>query len=172
MALVSEEGKISREEVLAFIRQHHLAVIATADLEGSPEAALINIAVTPEFEIIFETTNATRKFVNLRRNPDAALVIGWDKDQTLQCSGIVDEPEGRQLDRLKSIFLSAHPDYASHEFWPGNHYFRLTPRWVRFSNYNQPRRIAELDLADRPAGGRKRRGIFSKFPGMHLGFQR
>lgn len=135
-----------KDSLFAFIRQCRFGVIATASPDGLPEAALVNIAVTPDLEIIFETTDATRKFPNLRRNPRAEMVIGWEDNKTLQCYGPIDEPEGREGQRLKADYLSAFPDSASHEVWPGNHYFRLRPVWARFSDYNMPRKISEFDF--------------------------
>src|SRR5579872_4695175 len=136
----------SKESLYAFIRQHQLGVIATASPDGLPEAALLNIAATPDLELIFETTDATRKFSNLQRNPRAEMVIGWEGGRTLQCRGIVDEPPGREGERLKAAYLSVFPENVSHQHWPGNHYFRLRPGWVRLSDYNMPRKIVELEF--------------------------
>ena len=123
-----------------------MAVIATASNTGEPEAALINIAVTPDLEIVFETTSATRKYVNLMRNPRVCLVIGWHDDRTLQLDGLVDGPEGRDYERLKAFYISAFPQRTSHEYWPGNDYYRVRPRWARLSNYNSPRKIEEFSF--------------------------
>ncbi len=141
---------LSKDMIFAFLRRHQLGVVATASRDGEPEAALVNFAVTPELEIIFETTTATRKYPNLKYNPRAEMVVGWDHDQTLQCRGGVDEPEGRAGERIKAAFLTAFPKKVSHGVWPGNSYFRLTPEWVRFSDYNMPRNISELNLPVTP----------------------
>jgi general stress protein 26 len=74
----------------AFIHARSLAVIATTGSDGKPEAALMNIAVTPELEIIFETTDVTRKFANLKANSRVSFVIGWDDDETLQYDGVAE----------------------------------------------------------------------------------
>jgi uncharacterized protein YhbP (UPF0306 family) len=131
------------QKLYEFIRARPLAVIATADKAGKPEAALINIAVTPDLEIVFETTSATRKFANLENNSEIALVVGWEGEQTLQYDGIVDQPEGVALDRLRSLYISRFPEKDSHQYWPGNSYFRVRPFWIRFSDYDPPRRIEE-----------------------------
>lgn len=132
--------------VYDFVKDRRLAVIATASNTGAPEAALINIAVTPDLEIVFETTSATRKYVNLMRNPRVCLVIGWQDDRTLQLDGLVDGPEGRDYERLKAFYISAFPQKTSHEYWPGNDYYRVRPRWARLSNYNSPRKIEEFSF--------------------------
>ena len=140
------DAALTREEVLSYLSHQGLGVLATVNADGTPEAALLNIAVSPQLEIIFETTNATRKFANLRRDPAAAFVVGWHDAQSLQLNGVVDEPSGRTLDRIKALFVERYPAMASHQVWPGNHYYRFTPSWCRLSNYNAPRRIVELEL--------------------------
>lgn len=140
------ESRQAKATVYDFVKDRRLAVIATANNTGAPEAALINIAVTPDLEIIFETTSATRKYVNLMRNPRVCLVIGWQDDRTLQLDGLVDGPEGREYERLKAFYISVFPQRTSHEYWPGNDYYRVRPRWARLSNYNSPRKVEEFSF--------------------------
>jgi len=143
---MTQPTEISASSVLAFLQARRLGVIASCSLGAVPEAALVNFAVTQDLEIVFETTTATRKFPNLKHNPRADMVIGWENGQTMQCSGTVDEPEGRDAERLRAFYFGVFPGAASHEHWPGNSYFRLRPFWFRFSDYNQPRRVCELEL--------------------------
>jgi hypothetical protein len=138
------ETEEARATLYAFAKDRRHAVIATASNDGLPEAALINIAVTSDLEIVFETTSATRKYVNLLRNPRVCLVIGWDDDRTLQLDGLCDGPEGREYDRLKAFYISVFPQRSSHEYWPGNDYYRVKVRWARLSNYNSPRKVEEF----------------------------
>jgi hypothetical protein len=127
----------------AFIHARSLAVIATTGPDGKPEAALMNIAVTPELEIIFETTDATRKFANLKTNSRVSFVIGWDGDETLQYDGVTERLEGRALEEARARYVSVFPQKLSHQNWPGNHYFWARPLWIRFSNYQLPRKVEE-----------------------------
>jgi hypothetical protein len=146
-----------RKKLYEFIRSRRLAVIATTSKDGAPEAALINIAVTQDLEIIFETTTATRKLANLRANSQVAIVIGWEASQTLQCDGFADEPQASELERLKAYYLSVFPEKVSHQDWPGNCYFRIQPSWARLSDYYRPRLIEEYRLApDQNASARPR----------------
>jgi uncharacterized pyridoxamine 5'-phosphate oxidase family protein len=134
----------ARKKFYEFIRARNQGVIATAGPDGKPEAALMNIAVTPELDIIFETTDATRKFANLKADSRVSFVIGWDGGETLQYDGMADEPEGRAFDEARRLFLATFPQKTSHQNWPGNHYFWVRPLWVRFSNYNPPRTVEEF----------------------------
>jgi Pyridoxamine 5'-phosphate oxidase len=142
----------AKKKLYDFMRARRLAVIATADGEARPEAALIDFAVTEALEIVFETTTATRKIANLRHNPRVALVIGWDGDQTLQYDGLAEEPGGQALERIRACYLSVFPEKTSHQNWPGNCYFLLRPLWIRFSNYYSPRTVEEYDMSDGRAG--------------------
>ena len=145
---------LTRDEAYTFIRARRLGVISTIMDDGSPEAALIGIAVTPELELIFDTVDTTRKCANLRRDPRAALVIGWRGDylnhtggfETMQCNGIADEPQGEELARVLDVYFAMHPEGQSRQGWPGLTYFRVRPRWLRYSSYYRPRAIAELTL--------------------------
>ncbi len=147
---------LTLEAVADFLRPHRLAVIATASGDGRPEAALINIAVTPDLDIVFETTSATRKFANLIDNPYVSLVIGWQGDKTLQMDGTVAALEAADYEKLAPLFFSAFPEKRSHEYWPGNAYFRVRPYWFRLSDYDYPRSVTEL-MVGKPAPRPRRR---------------
>ncbi len=44
---------MDRTELMSFIRQRGLAVVATRGPDGTPQAALVGVAVTDQAEIIF-----------------------------------------------------------------------------------------------------------------------
>ena len=81
------------------------------------------------------TKAVSREFVRNR---------GWDGDQTLQFEGIADEPEQNELERLKIIYREMCPNAARRDGWPSLTYFRIRPKWVRFSNYERPWSVQEL----------------------------
>ena len=152
----------AKKKLYEFMRARPLAVIATADGEAKPEAALIDVAVTEDLEVIFETTTATRKIANLRHNPRVALVVGWDSDQTLQIDGLAEEPDGQALERVRGCYLFTFPEKTSHQNWPGNCYFLVRPLWIRFSNYHSPRTVEEYDLSGNlpgPSGSSAKRWL-------------
>lgn len=140
-----EDADARKKKLHDFMSAERYCVVATNSPNGAPEASLVGFAVTPALEVIFETTDATRKCSNLRRDPRISLVIA--KDQfTLQYEGTVDEPDGSELEELKATFFSAWPQLRSHEEWPGLTYFRIKPRWVRFSSYYRPRSVEEMSF--------------------------
>ena len=136
------------EELLKFLREHRLAVEASAFPSLGAQAAVVGFAISDEFEIIFDTLDSTRKVANLRQNPRLALVIGGllpGDERTAQYEGVADEPTGSELDRLTEIYYSVYPDGRARRSWAGLIYVRVRPNWIRYSDYNvDPPQIVEF----------------------------
>ena len=134
--------------ILDFLRHHPLAVEASVSSTEAPQAAVVGIAVTDRFEIVFDTVDSTRKVENLRRNPRLAFVIGGltpAEERTVQYEGIADEPSGAELERLKATYYQTYPDGPSRLSWPGLIYVRVRPTWIRYTDYTVvPTEIAEF----------------------------
>jgi pyridoxine/pyridoxamine 5'-phosphate oxidase len=121
--------------LLAFARRHPLAVVATVSSDGAPDAAVVGIAVSGDFEIVFDTLETTRKAINLRTSRRAAVVIGWDDDCTLQIDGIADEPRDDERERIKAIYFGKYPEGRERQSWPGITWFRVRPAVLRYSDF-------------------------------------
>jgi len=138
---------VDNESLVAFLRSQHWAVEATVGAAAQPQAAIIGYAVTDKLELVFDTLATSRKAANLRTNPRIALVIGgWREaaEQTVQYEGMADFPTGAELVRLKEAYFKAFPDGPSRESWADITYVRVSPRWLRFSDFNvDPPRILE-----------------------------
>ena len=130
-------------EALAFLRVAPLGAISTVNEDGSPEVAVVNLAVTNELELIFETLHTTRKCENLRRDPRVAIVV-WHGEETLQYEGIADEPDHYALEPLLETYFAAQPQALNHCGWPGLIYVRVRPRWIRLSRYGRTFDIREM----------------------------
>jgi general stress protein 26 len=139
-------------ELLSFMREHPLAVQASVSAGSGPQAAVVGIVVTDDFEVFFDTVEASRKVENLRRDPSIAFVIGGTKvgdERTVQYEGTADEPTGDELQRLKELYLDSFPDGREREGWPGITYIRARPSWIRYTDFSQdPPESVELDAAD------------------------
>jgi len=138
---------LSRREAFEFLKGAPLAAISTVSHDGSPEAAVINIAANSDLELIFETIQTTRKCVNLRRDPRVAIVL-WRGNETLQYEGVADEPDRYVLAPLLETYFAAQPDALGHCGWPGLTYFRVRPRWIRLSQYGRSFSVRELRFGD------------------------
>jgi general stress protein 26 len=105
------------ESVFQFMNSGRLAVLATVSENLRPEAALMGFAVTPELEIIFDTVKSSRKYPNLKKNPQVAWVIGCSPEVSVQSEGIAEELEGEELAKCKKIYFAAFPDGPRRENW-------------------------------------------------------
>jgi pyridoxine/pyridoxamine 5'-phosphate oxidase len=144
-------GELTREDLLPFLRSHSLAVEAScSESHATPQAAVVGFAVTDNFEVVFDTVDTSRKAQNLRRNPNIALVIGGmtaDDERTVQYEGIVDEPSGSELEKLREHYYTVFPEGRERLDWPGLIYIRARPSWMRYSDYNQdPRLVVEFEF--------------------------
>jgi pyridoxine/pyridoxamine 5'-phosphate oxidase len=140
---------ISRAELLASMRADPHATVASASASGAPQAALVGVAVSDAFEVVFDTLESTRKAINLRARPNAAIVFGSvaaGAQVTIQLEGAADEPRAAELERVKAIYYARFPDGPTRLAWPGLIYVRVRPTWLRLSDYRgaEPR-IIELD---------------------------
>jgi uncharacterized protein YhbP (UPF0306 family) len=140
---------MTRDEILRFMRSHSLAVEATVSETGAPQAAVVGIVVTEDFELFFDTLDSTRKAMNLRQHPKVAFVIGGPHpgaEKTVQYEGLVDEPMGVELEGLKQLYFDRFIDGPSRQAWKGIIYVRVRPIWLRYSDFSvDPPRIVELD---------------------------
>ena len=133
--------------LLDFIKEQTLCVLATVHANGTPEAAVIEFGETPQLEIIFDTLSSSRKYANLIRNPNVALVIGWDENITAQFEGIATELAGEDRQRCTALYFSKNPRAEKWQHRENIRYFKVTPRWIRYSDLRQePWKVFELRL--------------------------
>ena len=134
-----------RQTALAFVTGQRLAVLSTVSPENGSQSALMGIAVTPEFEIVFDTVQSSRKYWNLRANPRVSLVIGCTSEVTVQFEGIAEELAGEELQQYLPIYFAAFPDGPERQNWRGLTYFVVRPTWVRYCDYGaRPPAIREF----------------------------
>ena len=146
------ERMISKAELLQFMRAQRLAVEASVSPAQGAQAAVVGIAATDQFEIVFDTNINARKAANLRANPRVAFVLGGltpGDERTVQYEGDADFPSGAELERLQEVYFEVWPNGRRRAKDPGLLYVRVRPTWIRFSDYNQyPPVIDELDLRE------------------------
>jgi pyridoxine/pyridoxamine 5'-phosphate oxidase len=122
-----------------------LGVISTVSNESKPGSALIGIAVSEDLEIVFDTVKTSRKYQNLLQNPAVALVIGWDNETTLQYEGIAIELTANEAMPYKEIYFEVYPDGRERaQTWPDIVHFKITPKWIRYSDFNAGGRVEEM----------------------------
>jgi pyridoxine/pyridoxamine 5'-phosphate oxidase len=131
------------------MRAERYAVEASVSRHHAVQAAVVGIAVSDEFEIVFDTLTDSRKATNLRANPSVAFVIGSTRDgteRTVQYEGVADMPSGDELRRVQEIYFSVFPDGRERLHWKGLIHVRVKPLWIRYSNYApQPPLVLEFN---------------------------
>lgn len=136
---------MTREFLYDFMRWHKLAVVSTISTDGSSQSALVGIAVSENLEIVFDTLDSSRKYANIMQNPKVSAVIGWDNETSVQFEGIATKLTSPEDDRYLEIYYSIYPDGRDRTAnWPGLVHFKIAPKWLRYSNFNEPVVIEEV----------------------------
>jgi pyridoxine/pyridoxamine 5'-phosphate oxidase len=136
---------MNKAQIYDFMKQHKLAVVSTVSADGRPESAVIGIAVSKELEIVFDTVKTSRKYENISQNANLALVIGWDDETTIQYEGVATELAGVEDDGYREIYYEVYPDGRDRAAnWVGLVHFKVAPKWLRYSNFNEPVLVKEM----------------------------
>jgi pyridoxine/pyridoxamine 5'-phosphate oxidase len=121
---------MTRSEFVEFVRAAKLGVIATADAEGNPEAALVDLAVTDHGEVLFDTMAAARKVINIGGNQRVALVVGWADKVSVQAEGEAEVLSGAELEEYGRIHQEQVP--TSRAFREDFTLVKMVPTWLRY----------------------------------------
>ena len=136
---------MDKSELLEFLGSKRLGVLSTIGPKGQPQSALVGFALTPQFEIVFDTISRSRKFANLARDPRAAFVIGWEGEVTEQFEGVARQISSTDVGPYHEIYFAAFPDGPARLKWDGITYYVIAPKWIRYSDFNQsPPEIEEF----------------------------
>lgn len=136
---------MNKKQILDFIKKQRLAVLSTVNKEGNPQSAVLEFGETNDFEIIIDTLKTSRKYRNIIENPNVSLVIGWDEDITVQYEGVASELEEDEKEEYQEIYWKKNPKAKKWAKEEGIVYFKITPKWLRFSDLNvHPWKIDEF----------------------------
>jgi len=131
---------LSDRELLAYMRSHKLAVVSTLGRDGQPQAALVGVGIGDDLGIVFDTVSTSRKHANLLGDPRAAVTFSGPAEQTLQFEGTaapVSKTDPRDAPHREDYYR-AWPDGRDRAVsWPTLVYWRIAPRWLRFSDYDR-----------------------------------
>jgi pyridoxine/pyridoxamine 5'-phosphate oxidase len=138
---------MTEADIYTFMAQCRLGVLSTISDANTPQSALVGIAITPQFEIIFDTVKSSRKYSNLIAKLVCSFVIGWVGEQTVQYEGEAEELKSPELERYQETYFKVWPDGRARMSWPGIVYFVVRPTWIRYSDFDQmPPLIYEFNL--------------------------
>jgi hypothetical protein len=121
---------ISPSEFVEFVRTFRQAVVATVSPDGAPEAALVEMAVTPAGDLVFDTKTEARKVGNLAQDARVAIVVGWGGRVSIQVEGDAELLTGAEREELAALYSEQFPQRP-----PVNDLFalyRVRPGWLRY----------------------------------------
>ncbi len=122
MPRIATADRVTREELLAFLRDRHHLVLLTSRADGRPQLSPVSGGVDAEGRIVVSTYPDRAKAVNLRRNPAASVLVlsdEWD-DAWVQVDGtaeVLDMPSPEAEDALVEYYrciAGEHPDWAEY----------------------------------------------------------
>lgn len=136
-----------KQKILDFMRRQPLMTISTIHTDGRPQSAVVGFAEKESLEIIFGTSNTTRKYQNIANNPNVACVIGWDPKEpiTVQYEGMARELSDEEAQTEGEILIKKNPFAARFRGDPLHRYFTVTPRWIRYFDLKNGK-IFEIQL--------------------------
>ena len=138
---------MDKTALCTFMTRARYGVVSSLAADGTPQSALVGVAITPELEIVFDTLKTTRKYANLSARPACSVALWWGGEQTVQIDGVALEPSGAALDLYRQIYFAAWPDGRDRLAWTGITHLVVRPRWIRATDYDQaPPLIEEMQF--------------------------
>ncbi|HUB30874.1 MAG TPA: pyridoxamine 5'-phosphate oxidase family protein [Terracidiphilus sp.] len=128
---------MDKTAMYAFLCRSRYGVLSYLSPAGTPRSALVGVATTHEFEIVFDTVKTSRKYGDLRERPCCSIVLWPGGEQTVQLEGTAFEPEGADREGYREAYFAVWPDGRHRLSWPGLTHFVVRPRWIRCVDYDR-----------------------------------
>ncbi len=118
-----------------FLKSHDLCVVSTVNGD-QPTSAVLAFSETDDLKIIFGTSDKTRKYSYLMKNPKVSFVLGWDFNEfiTIQFEGEAHVVQGDDVERIKNIHITKNPGSKVYADLPDERWFVIDPKWIRYSD--------------------------------------
>ena len=150
---IATNTKVSRDELLEFIRPRHHAIVITARADGRPQASPVTCGVDEDGRIVVSTYPERAKTRNAKRSPQASVLFLSDDfgGAWVQVDGdaeVIDMPEAAEalVDYYRSI-AGEHPDWDEYReamTRQGKSLLRITPTsWGPVATGGFPARLAD-----------------------------
>jgi PPOX class probable F420-dependent enzyme len=117
---VAPNRRVSREELLAFMRPRHQGVLLTAREDGSPQGSPVTMGVADDGAILVSTYPERAKVRNMRKRSQVSMVVlsdgfGGDWVQVDGRARVVDLPDALEgLVEYYRVISGEHPDWAEY----------------------------------------------------------
>ncbi len=135
------------KDVLQFIQEHDLAVLATSGPDNTPQAAILEFTALDDATILIDTLKTSRKYHNMKSNSKVALVIGWENNRTVQITATATELAGQDLVRAEEQHVHNNEYARKWEEYDRVAYFALKPSTIHYTDAGQsPWTIEDFEL--------------------------
>jgi PPOX class probable F420-dependent enzyme len=113
---IATTERVTREELLAFLRPRHHAVLLTRRASGAPQMSPVTCGVDEAGRVVVSTYPDRAKAVNARRDPAVSLCVVSDEwDPWVQVDGtaeVLDLPDSVEpLVEYYRCIAGEHPDW-------------------------------------------------------------
>ena len=120
MPKIATNTRVSRDELLDFIRPRHRMILVTTRADGRPQLSPVSGGVDEHGRIVISTYPDRAKATNIRRTPKTSVLVLSDdwNDAWVQVDGdaeVLDLPEAMEplVDYYRCI-SGEHPDWAEY----------------------------------------------------------
>src|SRR5262245_10594645 len=109
MPKIATNTRVSREELLDFVRTRHRMILLTTKADGGPQLSPVTAGVDADGRIVISTYPERAKTVNLRRTPACSVMVISDEwhDPWVQVDGtaeVLDAPSEETVDALVDYY--------------------------------------------------------------------
>lgn len=149
---IATNNKVSREELLEFVRPRHQMILATRHADGTPQLSPVTGGVDDNGRIVISTYPGRAKTRNAEHRPGVSVCVVSDKwnDAWVQVDGtaeVLHQPESIEalVDYFRCI-SGEHPDWDEYREamrTQGKSLIRITPtRWGPVATGGFPAEVA------------------------------
>ena len=111
------------------LERNNYCTLATSSLTGKPEAAIMLYAEKNNTELYFYTFVDSRKYPNLKRNPQAAVVI-YNHPDYIQLDGEIKELSVEDSKIARKTLITKQGNKENYHIDPRCRYFCFTPKRI------------------------------------------
>jgi len=150
---IATNTRVTREELLDFVRPRHRALLLTRRSDGSPQASPLTCGVDDSGRIVISTYPERAKTRNAKRDPQVSVVVLSDdwNGPWVQIDGtaeVVDAPDSVEpLVEYYRTIAGEHPDWDEYRqamVRQGKSIIRVTPeRWGPVATGGFPARLVQ-----------------------------
>ena len=136
-----------KDKVLQFLKSERFCVLATANKNSKPEAAVVCFFVKDDLSVLLYTDPGSRKAKNLGENSQASLVIfNLKKAIEIQTDGKTTILEGDEAQKAKKYILTVDPEQGPHMEKRSVIFIHFKPGWIRYCDFSvEPDEIFEFE---------------------------